>query len=427
MKNLKIGYFPARTLLIYLILVIVGILIGCNAPGFLGMYVLATTIGIFLQEIGDRIPLIYKYLGGGAFIAIFGSAVIRWLGVMGESTTESIDAFVKNQDFIGLVVGGLICGSILTMDRNLLIKAGSRYFVPIIGGIILAFGLTAAVGAVAGYGWRQAILFVALPIMGGGTSAGAVPTALAYEAVLAHDQAYYLTLMMPAVVIGNAVAVVAAGVLDGIGKKKPDTTGNGRLMKLDNIAVSAVESIKSLDALALGRGFVGTGAFYIIGKVLAKFIPIGIHYYAWTILACALVKILNLVPEDIQDDMAQWYTVVSKVAIPAVYFTVGFTYMDLQQIIDTMDVIYLVMIVTTVVGCILGTWFLGKLVGFYPVESSVTAGLCMANMGGSGDVAVLGAANRMELMPFAQISSRLGGALIIIIANIIAPIIGAGL
>ena len=30
-------------------------------------------------------------------------------------------------------------------------------------------------------------------------------------------------------------------------------------------------------------------------------------------------------------------------------------------------------------------------------------------------------------MPFAQISSRIGGALIIIIANVLAPIIGAGL
>ena len=427
MKNTNIGYFPAKTLLLYLVLVIVGCLVGCNAPGFLGMYVLATTIGIFLQEIGDRIPVIYKYLGGGAFIAIFGSAVIRWLGVLGPSTTEAIDAFVKNQDYIGLVVGGLICGSILTMDRDLLIKAGTRYFVPIIGGIVLAFGLTAVVGAIAGYGWREAILFVALPIMGGGTSAGAVPTALAYEAVLSHDQAYYLTLMMPAVVIGNAVAVVAAGVLDGIGKKHPASTGNGKLMKLNSIDFSAGESAGKLDALALGRGIVGTGIFYIVGKLLAQIIPIGIHYYAWTILACAVVKIANLVPKSIQEDMSQWYVLIAKVTIPAVYFTVGYTYMDLQQIIDTMNITYLVMIVTTLVGCILGTWFLGKLVGFYPVESSITAGLCMANMGGSGDVAVLGAANRMELMPFAQISSRLGGALIIITANILAPIIGAGL
>ena len=48
----------------------------------------------------------------------------------------------------------------------------------------------------------------------------------------------------------------------------------------------------------------------------------------------------------------------------------------------------------------------------YPVESAIVTG-CHSGLGGTGDVAILSASNRMELMPFAQISTRLGGAMVV--------------
>lgn len=42
-----------------------------------------------------------------------------------------------------------------------------------------------------------------------------------------------------------------------------------------------------------------------------------------------------------------------------------------------------------------------------------------ANRGGSGDLEVLSACNRMNLISYAQISSRLGGGIVLVIASIV--------
>lgn len=82
----------------------------------------------------------------------------------------------------------------------------------------------------------------------------------------------------------------------------------------------------------------------------------------------------------------------------------------------------MILVLVTVLGAVLGAAIIGRLVGFYPIEAAITAGFCMANMGGTGDVAVLMASKRMELMPFAQISSRLGSAVIILFASFLVPV-----
>ena len=68
---------------------------------------------------------------------------------------------------------------------------------------------------------------------------------------------------------------------------------------------------------------------------------------------------------------------------------------------------FVVLGLTSVIVISLVSGFVGRLFGLYPVESAITAGLCNNSMGGTGNVAVLSAANRMELIAFAQMGESI--------------------
>ena len=141
------------------------------------------------------------------------------------------------------------------------------------------------------------------------------------------------------------------------------------------------------------------------------------------IISVAVVKALGVLPQKYEICCYQWFQFVMKNLTGVLLVGIGVAYTNLGQIISAFSAEYLMLVGVTVIGAIVGSGLVGRIVGFYFVESSITAGLCMANMGGTGDVAVLSAADRMELMPFAQISSRIGGAFMLILASVLLQII----
>lgn len=271
-----------------------------------------------------------------------------------------------------------------------------------------------------GYGWQQGIMHIAMPIMGGGMGAGAVPMSQIFSSVTKIDTKEILSILIPALALGNVMSIVAAGLLDKLGKAKPSLTGNGHLMK-DFKVEKEVEMAPNLEMM--GTGITVSCLFFVLGSLLNKFIPM-VHGYALMIIAVALCKIFDLIPEMIQKSCNMWYKFVAKNFTAALLVGIGVAYTDLGAVINAISVQYIVLVAVVVLGAVIGSGFAGMMVGFNFVESALTAGLCMSNMGGTGDVAVLSAAKRMELMPFAQISSRLGGALILIMVSLLLPILG---
>lgn len=88
---------------------------------------------------------------------------------------------------IYLGIAALITGSILGMNRKLLLKAAVRFLPVALCAMTFAILSVGIVGAVTGYGFADAIMYVAIPMMGGGMGAGVVPLSDMYAEALGQD------------------------------------------------------------------------------------------------------------------------------------------------------------------------------------------------------------------------------------------------
>lgn len=402
-------------------IVIGAMYIGALPKGMLGALPLLIVIGAILNEIGNRTPIIKDYFGGGPIVTIFASAALISYGIIPESGEAIITSFMKQESFLDFYIAALVTGSILGMNRDLLIKASLRYLPVIIGGVASSILLTGIVGSILGYGFKEAVFYIAVPIMGGGMGAGAVPLAQIFGDAMNRDTSELLSLMVPAVALGNAVAIVAGGLLNKLGEKRRELSGDGKLLRGSEVEVTREEEGIALSSEVLGKGLLFATTFFILGSLLSQ--RISLHPYALMILSVVAAKGLGLISREYEESAAHWFGFIMKNFTPALLVGIGVAYTSLEAVISAFSPTYLILIVTTIAGSIIGSALVGHLFGFYAIEGAITAGLCMANMGGTGDVAVLSAAKRMELMPFAQISSRIGGAFMLILTTLLIRIL----
>ena len=399
-----------------------------------GAFAILYTLGIALGWIGDRIPVWNTYIGGGSILAFLGSAYLVYIGIIPEATIETVKIFMDTTDFLDLFIAVLITGSILSVNRKLLLKAFAGYLPAILAGIVGAILLGMVGGLLVGVEPARVATEYVLPIMGGGTGAGAIPMADIYANATGNDPAKWLSFGLSILTIANIIAIMAAGVLNKIGELSfgKALTGNGELIRNaeDISALEGKEEVK-VTQRDIACGLILACAFYVAGNILSKVVQIpeftlfgstlkiDIHRFSWMVVLVAIANIAGVIPAELRVGANKLQGYFSKQFLLVIMCGVGIALTDLGELIAAFTFGNVLIAALIVVGAILGSGLVGWLVGFYPIETAITAGLCMANRGGSGDLAVLGAAKRMELISFAQISSRLGGGLMLIIASVV--------
>lgn len=377
-----------------------------------------------LGEVGDRIPIWNEYIGGGAILAFLIGGLIYTYEWMPKQTIDLVVHFFDEFGYLDLFVSVLITGSVLAINRKLLLKALTGYFPAIIGGIIMASIFGVVIGLVFGKSPVEILTLYMLPIMGGGTGAGAIPMAEIYASATGETAEKFLSFALPILTIANILCIFTASVLNKIANTKPEWTGNGELLKGNiKLDVGQQEQKAELNLGDVGAGLALACTFYMLGTLFSKFLlpsvmGVEIHTYAYMIVFVALSNVFNLIPSNMIQGAKRLQSFFGSNLLWLQMLAVGMALTDFNEMLTALTIPNVIIAGFIVVGAFVGAAFVGHLVGFYPIEAGISAGLCMANRGGSGDIAVLGASKRMALISYAQISSRLGGAIILVIASI---------
>ena len=380
--------------------------------------------GLFFW-LGNAIPIVNNYLGGACLLPLLGASFLNYIGLVPQELVNGTKVLMSG-GFQDAYIAMLLVGSILVMDRKILLGATARYLPAILGSQVFALAFCMIAGVVTGYGAADALFLIGAPCMSGG-SGGAMTTLPAlYSNLSGTDMTPLAGQFLCYAAIANVLAVVLAAVGGALSQKVKGLNGNGDiLMKVDAKVTTEAEKRPgtSADYAALGSGIFMSFCLYLLGNIMGQVPGLSvIPGLAWTIILGIIIKCSGILPAKFEDNCVYSMNFALKALLPMLIAGIGINSLKFSTLAEFFTIGAFVVILLGVLGAFLGAMLFGRLAGLWPFESGVTAGLCCCNIGGSGDLAVLSAANRMNLLAFASISTRIGGALMVIWIGLLYPL-----
>jgi len=365
--------------------------------------------GFTCAEIGKRIPFI-RNIGAAAIFATFIPSALVYYKVLPESITKMTTEFTKSSNFLYLFIASIIVGSILSMDRKVLIKGFLKIFVPLAVGSIAAMIVGTLVGTALGLGTHHTFFYIVVPIMAGGVGEGAIPLSVGYGEILHQDQGALFATVLPPVMLGSLTAILLSGMLNYMGKRYPRLTGEGRLQpgEADEMDPHQEEITGHMDVTHIAAAGVTAVTLYIVGIMCQRLF--GLPAPVAMLFIAVLIKLTQAVSPQMQQGAFVVYKFFSTAVTYPLLFAIGVALTPWDKLMAAFTLPTIITIICTVVT-LMGTGFLmARRLKMYPIDVAIV-NACHSGQGGTGDVAILTAANRMQLMPFAQIATRIGGAI----------------
>jgi malate:Na+ symporter len=415
----RIGIVPLPVYVVLAALVAFFILRDGKVASDLPTMIAVLALGGFgCAEIGRRLPVI-RNLGAAAIFATFVPSYLVYAHLLPEGMLKPVAEFTKASNFLYLFIAAIIVGSIFGMDRQVLIKGFLKIFVPLAAGSIVAGTVGTLIGVVLGLGAYHTFFYVVIPIMAGGVGEGAIPLSIGYAEILHQEQGTLFAQVLPPIMLGSLTAILLAGFLNWVGKRLPRLTGEGRLQPGVGEELTPGEekaAASAVDPGAIAAAGVTAIALYLLGTACFKLF--GLPGPVAMLFLAVLVKLTRAVPPSLQLAGQTVYKFFSTAITYPLLFAIGVSLTPWETLVAALTPANIAVIVLTVATLMATGFFVGRLLGMYPIETAIV-NACHSGQGGTGDIAILTAANRLELMPFAQIATRIGGAITVTLTLIL--------
>ncbi len=411
----KIGIIPLPLFILCGVLITIDCLTGQLASDIVVMVATLAFFGFACGEFGKRLPIVGK-IGAAAICATFIPSALVYYGLLPDVVIASTKTFYKSTNILYLYICCIIVGSIMSMNRTTLIQGFLRIFFPMLCGEIVGMLVGMGVGLALGLEPFQIFFFIILPIMAGGVGEGAIPLSIGYATLLHMEQGVALGRVLPMVMLGSLTAIVISGCLNQLGKRYPHLTGEGQLMPAssDSAGLSGKPEeppqpvSATPDVATFASGVLLAVLLYMVGMLGHKYIglpaPVGMLFVA------VFIKLVNGVSPRLLAGSQVVYKFFQTAVTYPILFAVGVAITPWQELVNAFTLSNLLIIISTVLSLVVTGFFVGKKLGMHPIDVAIIS-CCQSGQGGTGDVAILTAGNRMVLMPFAQIATRIGGAI----------------
>ncbi|MDV3166847.1 MAG: 2-hydroxycarboxylate transporter family protein [Vigna little leaf phytoplasma] len=425
-------------------------------------FLIIILIASVLNFIGNKMTILKK-IGGGSILCILVPSFLLTYKGFNYSHVSEIQTFLANNiaffnsssgaGFSSFVISSIIVRSFFNMDLNLLKKSFKKFFPLILVSLItgcLTIGILSIfikpIGGIEGYSetsrnrFLDAIFYIFVPLASGGMAAGITPLSEVYNSRYKNLDLNFMDHICPALLVGGVFSICIAGLIknlledtkhDGKGqleitnisvknKKKIDKTK--RKSSVNGTSLQIVTSRIDTGLILIFSFFTTSSLIFLLLKkinIISSFIPDNIVIL---VLLAIFVKMLNIVSKYYVECIDKAAKIITEICVSPLLVVLGGS-ININKIINRVtnwNFIFICFISVIIVAFIAG--LVGKRLGFYTLEASIAAGLCTNSIGGAGNLSILSAADRMELIPFAQIATRLGGALVVVLASITYPI-----